>query len=209
MNDNLDTGRPLEKSSPAASEILQQYGVGSTRFAGSPDALYERHLKFDNIVEAQSSDARERYEAAARAVRDVLSSRWLQTDETYTHDNPKRIYYVSIEFLIGRSLASNVMNLMLDPVVGQIFDEHGRQWIEILDEEPDAGLGNGGLGRLTDAPPQSNRCCASPSPYLRTRRRTKTSKVTRGAAAKGVRFPRSGECVRGSRSLRYPPKTCC
>jgi starch phosphorylase len=148
MNDNLETREPAEKSSPAASEIPQQYGVGSTRFAGSPDALYERHLKFDSIVEPESSDARERYEAAARAMRDILAGRWLRTDETYTDDNPKRIYYVSIEFLIGRSLASNVMNLMLDPVVGQIFDEHGRQWIEILDEEPDAGLGNGGLGRL-------------------------------------------------------------
>jgi starch phosphorylase len=146
MNENLDIR--AEKSSPAASEILQQYGVGSTRFAGSPDALYERHLKFDNIVEPESSDSRERYEAAARAMRDILASRWLRTDETYADDNPKRIYYVSIEFLIGRSLASNVMILMLDPMVGQIFDEHGRQWIEILDEEPDAGLGNGGLGRL-------------------------------------------------------------
>jgi glycogen phosphorylase len=140
--DNI--GERAEKGSPGASEILQQYGVGSTRFAGSPDALYGRHLKFDSIVEPESSDARERYEAAARAMRDILSSRWLRTDETYARDNPKRVYYVSIEFLIGRSLASNVMNLML----GQIFDEHGRQWIEILDEEPDAGLGNRGLGRL-------------------------------------------------------------
>jgi starch phosphorylase len=148
MNDKLETEQRAQKSSPAGSGILQQYGVGSTPFAGSPDALYERHLKFDNIVELESSDARERFEAAARAARDILSTRWLQTDEAYARDNPKRIYYVSIEFLIGRSLASNMMNLMLDPVVGQIFDEHGRQWIEILDEEPDAGLGNGGLGRL-------------------------------------------------------------
>jgi starch phosphorylase len=55
---------------------------------------------------------------------------------------------VSIEFLIGRSLANNVMNLMLDPIVSETFDEHGRVWMELLDEEPDAGLGNGGLGRL-------------------------------------------------------------
>ena len=96
----------------------------------------------------ESSDARERYEAAARAVRDILSDRWLRTDETYARENPKRVYYVSIEFLIGRSLGNNVMNLMLDPVVEQTFDEHGHEWWEILHEEPDAGLGNGGLGRL-------------------------------------------------------------
>jgi starch phosphorylase len=131
-----------------ADKLLRQYGVGSTRFAGAPDALYERHLMFDNVVELESSDSRERYEAAARAVRDILAERWLRTDETYARENPKRVYYVSIEFLIGRSLGNNVMNLMLDPVIERTFDEHGRQWMEILHEEPDAGLGNGGLGRL-------------------------------------------------------------
>ena len=117
-------------------------------FAGAPDALYERHLKFDNIVDPPAADARERYDAAARAVRDILSERWVRTDQTYKRENPKRVYYVSIEFLIGRSLSNNIMNLMLDPVVDQTFDERSRQWMELLDKEPDAGLGNGGLGRL-------------------------------------------------------------
>jgi starch phosphorylase len=148
MDKRLGTQGEAERDLLGADKALQQYGVGSTRFAGSPDALYERHLKFDNVVEPESSDSRERYEAAARAMRDILSDRWLRTDETYARENPKRVYYVSIEFLIGRSLASNVLNLMLDPVVSRAFDEQGRQWIEILDEEPDAGLGNGGLGRL-------------------------------------------------------------
>ncbi len=135
-----------EKSSPSPDKLLQQYGVGSSPFAGSPEALYERRMKFDNVVELESANSRERYKAAARAVRDILSERWLQTDKTYAHENPKRVYYVSIEFLIGRSLGNNVLNLMLDPVVGRSFD--GREWWEILHEEPDAGLGNGGLGRL-------------------------------------------------------------
>ena len=97
---------------------------------------------------SSSSDERERYEAAARTVRDILSDRWLRTDETYARENPKRVYYISIEFLIGRSLANNVMNLMLDPLVEKAFAERGREWIEVLGQEPDAGLGNGGLGRL-------------------------------------------------------------
>ncbi len=148
MAGNAKAFDKAEQSSFDAGNLLRQYGVGSTRFAGAPDALYERHLKFDNVVEPESSDSRERYEAAARSVRDILSDRWLRTDETYARENPKRVYYVSIEFLIGRSLGNNVMNLTLDPVVGQTFDEHRHEWWEILHVEPDAGLGNGGLGRL-------------------------------------------------------------
>ncbi len=138
---------PKQQAADEAA-ILQRYGCGAARFAGAPDALYERHLKFDNVVEPESSDMRERYEAAARAMRDILAERWLRTDQTYRRENPKRVYYVSIEFLIGRSLGNNVMNLMLDPVVGKCFGEDGHAWWEILQEEPDAGLGNGGLGRL-------------------------------------------------------------
>jgi glycogen phosphorylase len=148
MDSNLKSFDKAKQGWIDEDELLRQYGVGSARFAGDAHALYERHLKFDNVVELESSDERERYEAAARTVRDILSDRWLRTDETYARENPKRIYYVSIEFLIGRSLANNVMNLMLDPLVEKAFAERGREWIEILDQEPDAGLGNGGLGRL-------------------------------------------------------------
>jgi glycogen phosphorylase len=81
-------------------------------------------------------------------VRDILSDRWLRTNKAYSHKNPKWVYYLSIEFLIGRSLGNNVMNLMLDPIVAASFGQGGREWWEILHEEPDAGLGNGGLGRL-------------------------------------------------------------
>src|SRR5271166_6876093 len=83
-----------QQNSTERGQLLQKYGCSAPRFAGTPDALYERHLKSDNVVESQSSDPRERYEGAARAVRDVLSDRWLHTDETYGRENPKRIYYV-------------------------------------------------------------------------------------------------------------------
>src|SRR5271169_284193 len=127
---------------------LDQYGLGSAKFAGAPDALYERRMQFDNLVEPESANSRERLKAAARAVRDILSDRWLRTNKTYARENPKRVYYISIEFLIGRSLGNNVMNLLLDPIVGPSFKGDGREWWEILHEEPDAGLGNGGRGRL-------------------------------------------------------------
>src|SRR6202046_326764 len=147
MNDLQELSRAAQ-ASPDSAALLKNYAITAALFSGAPDALDERHLKFDNIVEPDTANTRERYKAAARAVRDILSDRWLRTNKTYARENSKRVYYVSIEFLIGRSLGNNVMNLLLDPVVGPSFGADGRDWWEILHEEPDAGLGNGGLGRL-------------------------------------------------------------
>jgi starch phosphorylase len=133
---------------PGMADILEQYGCGPIRFTGTGDALYERHLMFDNVIDAATLGPRERYEAAARSVRDVLSQRWLRTESTYERENPKRVYYLSMEFLIGRSLANNITNLLLDPVVKRAVDDRGVDWLGLLEQEPDAGLGNGGLGRL-------------------------------------------------------------
>jgi glycogen phosphorylase len=118
------------------------------RLSGGADALYERHLLFDNAIDPAAADARERFEALARSVRDILSERWVATKRTYELQNPKRIYYISMEFLIGRSLANNVTNLMIDPLVQQTVTDTGLDWLSLLEEEPDPGLGNGGLGRL-------------------------------------------------------------
>jgi glycogen phosphorylase len=115
---------------------------------GSADALYERHLLFDNVTDPAVVGARERYEAFARSVRDVLSQRWVRTEQTYERANPKRVYYLSMEFLIGRSLANNITNLLLSPVVDEVVKRNALDWLGLLEDEPDAGLGNGGLGRL-------------------------------------------------------------
>jgi len=129
-------------------ELLTRYGCGPIRFSGRDDALYERHLLFDDVIAPEAAGARERFEAAARSVRDVLSQRWILTDSTYDRVNPKRIYYLSMEFLIGRSLANNVTNLLLDPFVKEIADRKNLDPLGLIEQEPDAGLGNGGLGRL-------------------------------------------------------------
>ena len=136
------------KESDTMAQLLSQYGCGPIRFAGTDNAFYERHLVFDNVIELTMAGARERFEAVAHSVRDVLAQRWVQTEKTYERDNPKRVYYLSMEFLIGRSLANNVTNLLLDPLVQQVVQQKNLDWFEILAEEPDAGLGNGGLGRL-------------------------------------------------------------
>ena len=131
-----------------ASELLRQYGCGPVPFVGTENAFYERHLIFDRVIDPEVATARERFEAFAHSVRDILAQRWVLTKKTYERENPKRIYYLSMEFLIGRSTANNVSNLLLDPLVRQAAKEKGIDWLSLIEEEPDAGLGNGGLGRL-------------------------------------------------------------
>src|SRR6267142_124778 len=139
---------PTKTSTSKASDLLEQYGSGSTPLVGAEDAFYERHLLFDRVIDPKVASARERFEAFSRSVRDILAQRWVLTKTTYEQHNAKRIYYLSMEFLIGRSLANNVTNLLLDPVVQHAVQEKSIDWLELVEQEPDAGLGNGGLGRL-------------------------------------------------------------
>jgi starch phosphorylase len=129
-------------------KLLQQYGCGPVRFEGTDNALYERHLLFDNAIDMDTATSRDRFEAFARSVRDILSQRWVLTEKTYERKNPKRLYYLSMEFLIGRSLANNVSNLLLEEVAKDAIQDKHLDWIDLLEQEPDAALGNGGLGRL-------------------------------------------------------------
>lgn len=129
-------------------ELLQQYGVGPIQFSGTNDALYERHLTFDHVVDVKKASVRDQFEAAARAVRDIISQRWLLTERTYAEKNPKQVYYLSMEFLLGRSFANNMTNALLAPLVEQAAVRKGIDHLVVTETEPDAGLGNGGLGRL-------------------------------------------------------------
>ena len=139
---------PMTNKKDNTSELLQQYNCGSIQFAGTGDALYERHLIFDRAIDPKVASNRERFEAFAHSVRDVLAQRWVKTKATYERQNAKRIYYLSMEFLLGRSLANNVTNLLLDPMVQRVVKEKAIDWLDLIEQEPDAGLGNGGLGRL-------------------------------------------------------------
>jgi glycogen phosphorylase len=139
---------PASVASNSVTNLLEQYGCGPIQFAGTDNASYERHLLFDHVIDLKAAGPRERFEALALSVRDVLAQRWVRTEETYARANPKRVYYLSMEFLIGRSLANNVTNLLLGPVAQQTVKQKHLDLLELLEQEPDAGLGNGGLGRL-------------------------------------------------------------
>src|SRR6204780_5936363 len=135
---------PLTTSATNVSDVLQ---YGAMPFIGTDNAFYERHLVFDRAIDPKVASARERFEAFSHSVRDILAKRWVLTKDTYERENAKRIYYLSMEFLIGRSLANNITNLLLDPLLPDAAREHGIDWLELIEQEPDAGLGNGGFGR--------------------------------------------------------------
>ena len=142
----LNCGPPTE--APLQETVAAALNCGPLKFSGGGDALYERHLTFDQVIGPAEVTPRDSFEAIARSVRDVLSQRWLKTEETYRERNAKRVYYLSLEFLMGRALANNITNLMLDPFWGTFCRVHRIDPLEIIEQEPDAGLGNGGLGRL-------------------------------------------------------------
>src|SRR3954468_17145483 len=148
MGKKRAAARPVSAPSQDTDGLLTRYGCGPIRFSGARNALYERHLLFDKAIHPTAATPRDQFEAFANSVRDVLSQRWVLTEKTYERRNPKRVYYLSMEFLIGRSLANNIMNLLLSPLTAQMAAKKNFDWLAVLEQEPDAGLGNGGLGRL-------------------------------------------------------------
>ena len=128
-------------------KLLDRYECGPFHFAD--DDYYDRHLVFDHVVPQEKANTRERFEAMARSIRDLLTQRWLLTERTRESKNVKEVYYLSMEFLIGRTLANNIANLQVEEFVRNDFaSDAGQDWHNLFQEEPDAGLGNGGLGRL-------------------------------------------------------------
>ena len=106
------------------------------------------HLRYTLAKSDAAATPRDQYTAFANAVRDRLVERWINTQDVYREKNTKRVYYLSLEFLMGRLLGNNVINLKADQLCRDALKEYGIDWNDLRDYETDAGLGNGGLGRL-------------------------------------------------------------
>ncbi|THB62630.1 MAG: glycogen phosphorylase, partial [Spirochaetaceae bacterium] len=106
------------------------------------------HLMSFQGRDPERTGAQDLYRALAYTMRDVMVQKWIATQKTFYAKEKKRVYYLSLEFLIGRSLGNSISNLGLLQDVRQAVEELGFEMDEIRDQEEDAALGNGGLGRL-------------------------------------------------------------
>jgi starch phosphorylase len=106
------------------------------------------HISFSLAKDKYSATKRDYYLSLALAIRDRLVERWVRTQQRYYQVDAKRVYYLSLEFLMGRSLGNSIMNLEMDFACRKAMEELGFDLEEMMEVEWDAGLGNGGLGRL-------------------------------------------------------------
>ncbi|KAM8946993.1 glycogen phosphorylase, muscle form [Pelodytes ibericus] len=109
---------------------------------------FNRHLHFTLVKDRNVANPRDYYFALANTVRDHLVGRWIRTQQHYYEHDPKRIYYLSLEFYMGRTLQNTMVNLALENACDEATYQLGLDMEELEEIEEDAGLGNGGLGRL-------------------------------------------------------------
>src|SRR5215207_7704059 len=109
---------------------------------------FQDHLEFSLAKNRYTTTDFDRFMAAALVARDRLIERWMRTQDSYYDADAKRVYYLSMEFLMGRALGNSLINLDLYDEMRKAFEGLGVDLEEIIDVEWDAGLGNGGLGRL-------------------------------------------------------------
>src|SRR5574340_336090 len=146
---------PPRRGMPARAEearVLERArDLPNTRTASDVDALrraFADHLQYSQGKDEHTATALDRYFAVAYAVRDRMMRRWIQTQQAYYRADAKRVYYLSLEFLMGKALENNLLNLGIYDNMRSALSDLGLDLNALLDQEPDAGLGNGGLGRL-------------------------------------------------------------
>src|SRR5579863_10543456 len=140
MTPRVEQDTPVD---PAMGRRLERLGL-----SGHEHEWADRYLLCNHLLTPSSAEPRQKFEATSRFIRDLVAHRWARTQQAREQTNPKRIHYLSMEFLLGRTLRNNMMNLAAEPIVRRAMQQEGWNLEELIEEEPDAGLGNGGLGRL-------------------------------------------------------------
>lgn len=131
------------------STLFQKWGTFSKKMdAKGIQISFANHLEYSLSKDKYTATKRDLYIALALAVRDRLVERWIRTQQLYYKMDVKRVYYLSAEYLMGRALTNNLINLDIHGETRKAIEELSLDLEELADYEPDAGLGNGGLGRL-------------------------------------------------------------
>ena len=108
----------------------------------------EDYLKILFRKTVEEANQQQIFQAVSYAIKDIIVDQWIATHKEYEKQDAKTVYYLSMEFLMGRALGNNIINMKADKVVKEVLDELGLDLNVIEDQEPDPALGNGGLGRL-------------------------------------------------------------
>src|SRR6516165_519147 len=133
-------------STAEARALERSRDLPNVRTASDVDSLrrsFLDHLQFSQGKDEHTETALDRYLALADSVRDRLMRRWIQTQQAYYRSDAKRVYYLSLEFLMGKALENNLINLGLYEGAREALSGIGIDVADLFGEEPDAGLGNG------------------------------------------------------------------
>ena len=143
------TTQKTPSASKKTSTTKDKTNVSSVTHAKTPaKQALQNHLVFSIFKTDEVATPRDWYSTTAYTVRDHVIDRWVKTVETYAEQDPKRVYYLSLEFLIGRMLSNAALNLGVESEVRAGLNALGHKMENVVEMEPDAALGNGGLGRL-------------------------------------------------------------
>ncbi|MGF1670830.1 MAG: glycogen/starch/alpha-glucan phosphorylase [Balneolaceae bacterium] len=126
------------------NEVLPRTGMDADSFRED----IKQHLRYTLAKDKYSSTNWDNYRSVVLSVMDRLHDRWINTQQTYYKKDVKRAYYISMEYLIGRLLDNMLINLGMQDVAAEAMSDLGLDYDEVRNAEWDAGLGNGGLGRL-------------------------------------------------------------
>ncbi|GLH12593.1 Alpha-1,4 glucan phosphorylase [Gryllus bimaculatus] len=123
-------------------------GIAQVENVSTIKKTFNRHLHYTLVKDRNVATPRDYYFALAHSVKDNLVSRWIRTQQYYYEKDPKRVYYLSLEYYMGRTLQNTMINLGIQGACDEAMYQLGLDIEELEDLEEDAGLGNGGLGRL-------------------------------------------------------------
>jgi len=141
----------MTQLSPVPSAIASERSPLENRSGEDANVLrrdFLDHLRYSRGKGLETATTYDRFVALSHAIRDRLANRWVATQRAYYEQDVKRAYYLSAEYLLGRALGNNLINVGLMDAARDAFRDAGQNLDSLLEMEPDAGLGNGGLGRL-------------------------------------------------------------